>query len=632
MPILGKRRPVRLLATAVVALVVAAASGVVGAPVARADEHVSSTINVTGRGWGHGRGLGQWGAFGYATGRAGGPWDYRTILGHFYGETEVGDIGNPLVAVDLLGQQGQPLVVEQAEGVTVDGLRGSSKAVRATLRDDGRFDVERGTACVDGTWGEATMVDGPIRLSRVSTTGNAADALQLCRANGSRTSYRGELVALGRPFDKGAVAGAALTVNLVAMDDLLRSLVPRQVPAAWGGIDGGRGLQAILAQAVAARGFAASGDSRWGDLHSGLGAAFTTCDSAACQTYAGVQAEDPVTDDAVVRTSGEVRQRGGVVVRTEFSASSGGWTAGGVFPAVNDVGDGVRDNPHHLWTTTIQRTDLESQYRVGTLEAIQILARNGLGSDGGRVLRVRLVGSAATVDLTGTRFRDDFGLRSTWFTLQGAPPRPAVVPRSTANACPAGAVPAAAYTDVAPSNVHRFAVDCTTWWAVARGDTQGRFRPRDGVTRGQLASFLVRVLEHAGATAPSQPSDAFVDDDGTEHEADINALASFAVVNGFTSERFAPQWPVSRAQVAAVLSRALQRLGISMRADAVDAFADDTGSPYEPSVNALADLGILTGVSAGYLRPDEGLRRGQLAALLARTIDLLVERGAASHP
>ncbi|MEX2292753.1 MAG: S-layer homology domain-containing protein [Acidimicrobiales bacterium] len=632
MPILGKRRRLRLLATAIVACILSTTG--LGIPVSRAaaDEPVSATINVTGRGWGHGRGLGQWGAFGYATGRSGGPWDYRAILAHFYGETEIGSIGNPLAAVDLLGQRAQALVVEQTQGVTVAGLPGTSVAVRATLRDDGRFDVERGTACADGTWGEPTIVDGPIRLSPVSTTGDADDALGLCRADGSRAGYRGDLVALGRTFDKDAAGGTARTVNLLTLDDLLRSVVPRQVPAAWAGVDGGRGLQAILAQVVAARGFAASGDGRWGDLHTGLGAAFTTCDSAACQPYVGVQAEDSIIDDAVGRTSGEVRKREGTVVRTEFSASSGGWTAGGAFPAVSDVGDGVRDNPHHLWTATIQRSDLEAHYKVGTLEAVQILERNGFGSDGGRVLRMRLVGSDASVELTGIRFRDDFGLRSSWFTLKGAPPRPAVVPRSTSLACPVGSVPASSYIDVRAADVHRFAVDCATWWTVAKGDRQGRFRPREGVTRGQLASMAARVLERAGATAPRHVRDAFADDDGTEHEADINALASFAVMSGFTSKRFEPQWPVTRAQVAAVLGRAVQHLGIALRGDAADAFADDVASPYEPSINGLADLGILTGASAGFLHPDDGQRRDQLASLLVRTIDLLVERGAASRP
>src|SRR3546814_16399028 len=95
---------------------------IAAAPAGAQDEPISETITVTGRGWGHGRGLGQWGAFGYATGRSGGPWSYRTILDHYYRDTDLSSIANPLAAVTLLEQRGRPLMVEPAAGVTIHGL------------------------------------------------------------------------------------------------------------------------------------------------------------------------------------------------------------------------------------------------------------------------------------------------------------------------------------------------------------------------------------------------------------------------------------------------------------------------------------------------------------------------------
>src|SRR3546814_8621398 len=56
-------------------------------------------LAVQGHGWGHGRGMGQFGSFGYATGLAGAPWSHTQILDHFYGGTTMGDIGNPLMMV-----------------------------------------------------------------------------------------------------------------------------------------------------------------------------------------------------------------------------------------------------------------------------------------------------------------------------------------------------------------------------------------------------------------------------------------------------------------------------------------------------------------------------------------------------
>src|SRR5207244_3658755 len=125
--------------------------------------------------------------------------------------------------------------------------------------------------------------------------------------------------------------------------------VPLESPASWGGLGGGAGMHALRAQAVAARSYAAA-EARWPYAK--------TCDTASCQMYGGVtvqgsagvsSVEQAPTDAAVAQTAGEVRQFGnGQVARTEFSSSTGGWSAGGTFPAVPDEGD--TRSPRHTWT------------------------------------------------------------------------------------------------------------------------------------------------------------------------------------------------------------------------------------------------------------------------------------------
>lgn len=631
MPTLG-RPTARYLAVVLVMALASAVPVATGVSPAMAQDPDSATVVVTGHGWGHGRGLGQWGAFGYATGRSGGPWGYRTILGHFYGNTVPGNIGNPLAAVTLLGQRGLPLVVERSAGVTVVGQTGTSTAVRVTLRLDGRFDVERSGSCVGAAWSAPVALDGPVRLRATgTTTGAASDALGLCTSDGTRVRYRGELVAFGQSFD-GADVGMAQTVNLVRLDDLLRSVVPRQVPAAWAAVDGGRGRHAVLAQVVAARGFAAVGDPRWHDLHTGLGAAFTTCDSNACQPYDGVATEDAVTDAAVADTSGEVRMRDGAVVRTEYSASSGGWTAGGEFPPVQDVGDAVEDNPNHTWSTSLSGDFIETRYELGELLAIAVLERNGLGADGGRVRVLRMAGTAKTVDVTGASFRVAMGLRSDWFTLSGVPARPAVPPRDVDDACPPGSVPSAGFTDVPSGNVHRFHIACATWWGVTNGVSATTYRPAGIVTRAQLAGMIARLVENGGGRLPNDAPDAFDDDAGNTHEAAINSLAALGVVRGTSSRQFSPREAVTRGQAATLVARALGEVRVSLPTSPDDAFADDTGSTHEGAINALAAEGIVTGIAPGFVEPRETLRRDQIASLLARTLDLIVDRTNARLP
>ncbi len=599
---------------------------VTASPAAAQQEPISETITVSGRGWGHGRGLGQWGALGYATGRSGGPLDYRSILNRFYGGTTVGSLGNPLGAVTLLDQRDKPLFVERSRGVSVEGLTGTAVAVRAVLRPDGRFDVSTSGGCAATAWSAPVALPSPVRMRASGTTGAADDVLRLCREDGTTTGYRGELVAMSRTFDDRDV-GVAQTVNLVRLDDLLRSVLPGQLPPSWSDLDGGRGHQALLAQAVASRGYLGYGDGRWNDLHSGLGATFSTCDTVRCARYAGVGVEDFRTDDAVRSTSGEIRLRAGAVVRTDFHASSGGWTAGGTFPAVRDLGDDLAANTDRTWTTLLDRRQIETRYDLGQLQAIEILERNNLGDDGGRVTSMRLVGTTKTVELRGTEFRDHWNLRSDWFQVTGVAPRAPVTPRGIADACPEAEVPRGVFADVNPSSVHALAIDCVAWWNIAQGRTSTAFAPAGIVTRGQMASFVFRLVLAAGGELPDDPIDRFEDDQRTEHEAAINALAAIDVVRGKSATRYAPQDPVERAQAASLVARALLHIGVEPGGSVSDAFADVEGLVPEASANLLASEGILTGMGPGRLAPYDPTRRDQMASLLARTLDLLVDEG-----
>ncbi len=580
-----------------------------------------STLEVGGHGWGHGRGMGQYGSLGYATGWSGGPWDHATILDHFYGGTTAGHIGNPLMAVVLRSRTDQAMVVYRAAGLQVRGQADTPPAVRVTRRADGKYDLQTSTAC-GGPWSTpARVLDGPVRVIAVPDTGTTA--LRLCNGDGSAIAYHHttELVASGNQ-----------TVNLVPMEEMLRGIVPRESPASWGDSADGLGMAALRSQAVAARSYAAAGDTRWGDHHSALGGDATTCDDIFCQVYGGIAQISPSgavttrthpnTDRAIAETANEVRKTSsGAVARTEFSSSTGGWTAGGTFPAVVDHGDAVSANPNHSWVTSLPRSAIEAKYGLGTLTDVQILQRNGLGAQGGRVVEIRLVGTNGEEELTGNQFRSAFGLKSDWFTVTV----PAVPPRSIDTACPQGSVPSGAFTDVAADNVHRRAIDCVAWRQIAQGTGDGRFAPTATVTRGQMATFAARLVTAAGGSLPASPPDAFSDDDGSEHEHAINQMAAVGVVQGTAAGSYAPQRDVDRGQLASMLARALEHLGVTLPSSATNAFTDDDGSTHEPRIDQLAAEGVVTGIAAGSYQPLASTRRDQMASMLARALDLALD-------
>lgn len=175
------------------------------------------------------------------------------------------------------------------------------------------------------------------------------------------------------------------------------------------------------------------------------------------------------------------------------------------------------------------------------------------------------------------------------------------------------------FTDVLPG--HLFAADIT--WLADAGITKGcnppsndLYCPGDVVTREQMATFLVRALDLPAGTS------GFTDVAGSVHAADISALADAGITRGCnppSNDRFCPQQPVTRGQMAAFLSRALN-LGGELDGTR---FSDDDGSVFELDIERIAVAGITLGCNppANHLFcPNDPVSRGQMAAFLHRAL------------
>jgi serine protease len=193
------------------------------------------------------------------------------------------------------------------------------------------------------------------------------------------------------------------------------------------------------------------------------------------------------------------------------------------------------------------------------------------------------------------------------------------------HACPTGATPANAFEDLSGS-VHAASVGCVAWWGVASGKTSTIFDPNGRVTRAQLASFVARELEAAGATLASSPPDAYTDDETSVHELRINQLAAAGVVQGRGDGTYAPNATVTRAEMATFLVRAHDLIAAPLPTGA-DRFVDDAGSVHEPNINKVAAAGLAAGTSPTTFGPTSPVLRGQMATFLARLLDRFVEIG-----
>jgi hypothetical protein len=156
-----------------------------------------------------------------------------------------------------------------------------------------------------------------------------------------------------------------------------------------------------------------------------------------------------------------------------------------------------------------------------------------------------------------------------------------------------------------------------------------RYCPDQQVTRAEMAAFLVRSLD----LAPSDV-DPFIDDDGRELEADINALAAAGITLGCNppeGDRFCPDDPVTRGQMAAFLVRGFGYPD----SQTGNRFVDDDNSPFESEIEALAAAGVTLGCNppeGDRFCPDDVVLRDQMASFLGRALGLAPRPAEALEP
>ncbi len=202
---------------------------------------------------------------------------------------------------------------------------------------------------------------------------------------------------------------------------------------------------------------------------------------------------------------------------------------------------------------------------------------------------------------------------------------------ATASACDPDLVPGSGFEDIA-SSLHREAIECAAWWGVVNGFSATSFVPDGNITRAQVASMIARALRAAGVDLPTDAPDAFPDDDGSVHEADINALADAEVILGQPDGNFNPSGDVTRAQVASMASRAYFVAAGTALAMGPEAFTDDNGSVHEADINAVAAAGWVNGVGGGLFNPEGNATRAQFSSIIARMLSTLVDDGLTTLP
>ena len=395
-------------------LVALLAAFVLAGPPAWAGRTTSSGVpagfKVYGSGNGHGIGLSQYGALGFA--RLG--WPAERIVTHYYSgaRLERRPPADPTIRVGLLqnartvglSASGGPFQLLLQNGEAVETVEaGGRRTVEVTA--DGQYRVLRadGSAVGNRTWGgpgnDLVAKPGPGRI-QVAEWGHQAG--------------RGEL------RFRAAAGGKTHLLAVVDVDEYVFGV--SEVPNSWPDA-------ALQAQAIAARTYA-----YWrlaGPERSGCG-----CDvyaSTADQLYAGWDKEAGPGGDRWVAaargTAGRVLTYGGKPIYAVYSSSSGGhtediervWPGAQAQPylrGVCDPEDDVPDNPNALWEATFDPPAVTSGLRpytgnIGSVISFEDYQRGVSG----RVTYVRVVGTNGAKTIEGWDVRTGLKLKDSRFSV-----------------------------------------------------------------------------------------------------------------------------------------------------------------------------------------------------------------------
>lgn len=153
-----------------------------------------------------------------------------------------------------------------------------------------------------------------------------------------------------------------------------------------------------------------------------------------------------------------------------------------------------------------------------------------------------------------------------------------------------------------------------------QGASENAFDADGAMTRGMLVTVLGRLAgaEHAAAAE-------FADVPATAYYAPYVAWAAeLGMVKGVSEGCFAPEQPVSRQELAVVLSNFARKRGISCDTAAATAFADEQAiaSWAKSGVQYINACGIMGGDANHNFEPLRHTSRAEVAAVLMRLVSL----------
>jgi SpoIID/LytB domain protein len=345
----------------------------------------SGAVNwvVRGHGFGHGVGVSQYGAYGFALHGKG----YRFILAHYYRGTTIGQVEGLRIVRVLLDISPGDI-----------GFSGATSACGRALDPARAYAAHRNGSRVKLRNSSGMPVADCGRKLRAAGNGKVSIA--------GLGTYRGALEVVPTESDVGSLNA----INALALEQYVKGVIANESPPSWPQAE-------LRTQAVESRSFALTGDVG--------GNGFDLYADTRSQVYEGLASETATTNAAADATRGEVVTYGNQIAQTFFSACSGGFTEsvqnvffGPAVPYLTAVPDPYDYYcPLHDWTLRFSGPEISAKlggYLDGRLKKV-VITKRGVSP---RIVSAKLFGSGGVTTVSGEQLQVALGAYSTWMSFQ----------------------------------------------------------------------------------------------------------------------------------------------------------------------------------------------------------------------
>jgi hypothetical protein len=180
----------------------------------------------------------------------------------------------------------------------------------------------------------------------------------------------------------------------------------------------------------------------------------------------------------------------------------------------------------------------------------------------------------------------------------------------------ASSAPTVKFKDVPQDSPTAKVIELASKLGIVKGYSDGSFHANAEVTRAEFATMLVKALGLETTTSSN-----FKDTNGHWAANAIATLRLMGIINGYSDGSFKPNQSISKAEIAALLSKLIIKTSPTTATN----FNDISGNWAEDSIIRLAEDGIIKGEPNGSFKPNGKATRAESLLMILRMLNVSLD-------